>query len=152
MVQPQLFVRKLRFRRQKHRFLANLRKKVVAATVPRILVLKSIVREEGPLVTQIPAAVQVYLAIAVQVVSVDAHREPMEGLRELVPCIAERVGHVGVPAAPAFLRALAVLVPVSFHIAHGPGILVYVELLLAYIKPVLDEGLVPQLPLHKTVR
>lgn len=109
-------------------------------------------REEGPLVTQVPAAVEVHLAVPMQVVPVDAHGEAVEGLRELIPRVAEGVGHVAVPRAPALLRALAVVVPVSLHIAHGTGILVYVKLFLAYIKPVLDEGFVPQLPLHHTVR
>lgn len=95
---------------------------------------------------------EVHLAIPMQVVPIDADGEPVEGLRELIPRVAEGVWHVAVPCAPALLRALAVVVPVSLYISHGTGILVYVKLFLAYIKPVLDEGFVPQLPLHHTIR
>ncbi|CAG5895620.1 unnamed protein product [Menidia menidia] len=81
--------------------------------------------------------------------------QPVEGLRELVPGVGQGAGDLHVagaavgPAAGAFLGAFAVLAPVGAHVAHGAGVVVDVELLLAEGEPAVHHGVQPQLALQQ---
>lgn len=77
-------------------------------------------RKGGPLSPQVPAAVEVHLAVAMEIVAIHTDREPVERLGELIASIAKGIGHVVVAGAPALLGALTVLVPVGFHVADCP--------------------------------
>lgn len=57
-----------------------------------------------------------------------------------------------VARATTLFGALAVLIPVCFHVAHSPRILINVKLLLADAQPVMDEGFGPHLSLHQVLR
>lgn len=101
-----------------------------------------------------------------QVAAVDAHRQSVEGLGELVPGVGQRAGYLhvvissigGVAASAAstttavpaaFHRALAVVIPVCADISDGTRVVVYVELLLAEGEPAVHHGVQPQLSLQQ---
>lgn len=77
-------------------------------------------RKGSPLSPQVPATVQVHLAVAMEIVAIHTDREPVEGLGELITRIAKGIGHVVVASASALLGALTVFVPVGFHISDSP--------------------------------
>lgn len=77
-------------------------------------------RKGGPISPQVPATMKVHLAVAMEIVAIHTDRESVEGLSELIAGVAEGVGHVVVARAPALLGALAVLIPVGFHITDSP--------------------------------
>lgn len=77
-------------------------------------------RKGRPLSPKVPAAMEVHLAVAMEIVAIHTDREPVEGLGELIASVAKGIGHMVVARAPALLGALAVLIPVSFHIADSP--------------------------------
>lgn len=106
-------------------------------------------RKGGPVSPQVPAAMEVHLTVAMEIVAIHTDGEPVEGLGELITGVAKRTGHVVVARAPALLGALAVLIPVSFHISDSPGILIDVELFLADTQPVMDQGLGPHVSLYQ---
>lgn len=76
-------------------------------------------RKRGPLSPQVPATMEVDFAVAMEIVAIHTDGKPVEGLGELITGIAKGIGHVVVAGAPALLGALAVFIPVSFHITDG---------------------------------
>lgn len=77
-------------------------------------------RKGGPLSPQVPAAMEVHLAVAMEIVAIHTDREPVERLGEFIASVAKGIGHMVVAGAPALFGALAVLIPVSFHIPDSP--------------------------------
>lgn len=77
-------------------------------------------RKGGPFSAQVPAAMEVHLAVAMEIVAIHTDREPVERLGELISSVAEGIGHMVVARAPALFGALAVLIPVGFYVADGP--------------------------------
>lgn len=94
--------------------------------------MHGIVRKQSPIPTEVLAPLKVDLTVAVQVVSVHANRESVEGLSQFIAGGAQRARHVAVTgAAAAVLGALAVFVPVHPDVPYRPRVLVNVKLLLA---------------------
>lgn len=77
-------------------------------------------RKGGPLSPQVPAAVEVHLTVAMEIVAIHTDGEPVEGLGELIASVAKGIGNMVVASAPALLGALTVLIPVGLHIADRP--------------------------------